>query len=146
MTFVSMKIAGAQCTSSSNRTFVRLNPITGEVASEAASATVTAARTAADSAAAAFPAWAALGPNARRAVLLKAADALAARTDQFITAMPEGYTLSVQDDGIATRELANQERAETPKGRPVRVLRAQQSSRAVPRPIVKKERRLRRTL
>jgi len=87
MTFVSMKIAGTPRTASSNRTFARVNPITGEVASEAPAATVTDARTAADSAAAAFPAWAALGPNARRAVLLKAADALTARADEFIAAM-----------------------------------------------------------
>ena len=41
----------------------------------------------ADAAAAAFPAWAALGPNARRAMLNKAADALAARTDDIVAAM-----------------------------------------------------------
>jgi len=36
---------------------------------------------------AAFPAWAAMGPNARRAVLMKAAAALEARADAFVEAM-----------------------------------------------------------
>ena len=35
----------------------------------------------------AFPAWSALGPNARRALLNKAADALAAKEDAFVEAM-----------------------------------------------------------
>jgi acyl-CoA reductase-like NAD-dependent aldehyde dehydrogenase len=87
MTFVSMRIAGAECAASTGRTFRRLNPVTGEVASEAVAATVADAVAAADAAAAAFPAWAALGPNARRAILLKAADALAAKGDAFVAAM-----------------------------------------------------------
>lgn len=87
MTFVSMRIAGAEHAASTGRTFRRLNPVTGEVASEAVAATVADAVAAADAAAAAFPAWAALGPNARRAVLLKAADALAAKGDAFVAAM-----------------------------------------------------------
>ena len=44
---------------------------------------------AADAAAAAFPAWSALGPNARRALLNRAADALEARADEFVAAMAE---------------------------------------------------------
>lgn len=89
MSFVSMKIAGAERVASDGRTFRRLNPITGEVASEAPAATVADAIAAADAASAAFPAWAALGPNARRAALLKAADALAARGNEFVAAMAE---------------------------------------------------------
>ncbi|MCJ7995394.1 aldehyde dehydrogenase [Rhizobium cremeum] len=87
MTFVSMRIAGAERAATTGRTFRRLNPVTGEVASEAVAATVADAVAAADAAAAAFPAWAALGPNARRATLLKAADALAAKGDAFVAAM-----------------------------------------------------------
>jgi acyl-CoA reductase-like NAD-dependent aldehyde dehydrogenase len=41
----------------------------------------------AERAAAAFPAWAAQGPNARRAVLMKAATALEARAEDFVDAM-----------------------------------------------------------
>ena len=68
-------------------TFDRINPVTGAVATTAPAATVADADAAVAAAAAAFPAWSALGPNARRAVLGKAADALAARADQFVDAM-----------------------------------------------------------
>src|ERR1700761_5203968 len=68
-------------------TFERRNPVTGEVASTASAATADDARAAASAAAAAFPAWSALGPNARRALLMKAADALEAKADAFIDAM-----------------------------------------------------------
>src|SRR3954469_891536 len=44
---------------------------------------------AADAAFAAFPAWAAMGPNARRLLLNKAADAIEALADQFVVAMKE---------------------------------------------------------
>jgi benzaldehyde dehydrogenase (NAD) len=43
--------------------------------------------TAADAASAAFPTWSALGPNARRALLGQAADALEARADAFVALM-----------------------------------------------------------
>jgi benzaldehyde dehydrogenase (NAD) len=59
-------------------TFERRNPLDGTVATRAAAGTVADAIAAVDAARAALPAWAALGPNARRALLLKAADALAA--------------------------------------------------------------------
>lgn len=67
--------------------FTRLSPVTGEVATEAKAFTVADANEAVEAAAAAFPAWSALGPNARRAALNKAADALAARVDDFVEAM-----------------------------------------------------------
>lgn len=70
-----------------DRRFRRMNPISGEVASEAPAATPAAACAAADAAAAAFPGWAALGPGARRAALLRAADVVAARGDAFVAAM-----------------------------------------------------------
>jgi acyl-CoA reductase-like NAD-dependent aldehyde dehydrogenase len=44
---------------------------------------------AADAAAAAFPEWSALGPNARRALLNRAADEIEARADAFVQAMAE---------------------------------------------------------
>ncbi|RDI62666.1 acyl-CoA reductase-like NAD-dependent aldehyde dehydrogenase [Microvirga subterranea] len=68
-------------------TFERRDPITGEVASRASAATPADARSAADAAAAAFPAWSKLGPNARRAVLLKAADLLEGRAGEFVNLM-----------------------------------------------------------
>ncbi|OGG54767.1 MAG: salicylaldehyde dehydrogenase [Candidatus Handelsmanbacteria bacterium RIFCSPLOWO2_12_FULL_64_10] len=67
--------------------FERLNPVTGEVASTATAMKAADIPAIAARAAAAFPAWAAQGPNARRAVLIKAADALEAKQDGFVAAM-----------------------------------------------------------
>ena len=69
------------------KNFERLNPLTGQVASTAAAMKAADVPALAKRAADAFPAWAAMGPNARRAVLMKAADALTARTDAFVEAM-----------------------------------------------------------
>lgn len=69
------------------RTFDRCNPVTGEVATTVRAATVADVDAACDAAQAAFPAWSGLGPNARRAVLTKAAAELEARAPQFIDAM-----------------------------------------------------------
>ena len=69
------------------RTFERRNPVTGEVATTVHAATVADANAACDAAQAAFPAWSGMGPNARRAVLMKAADELEARAPQFVEAM-----------------------------------------------------------
>ena len=67
--------------------FTRINPITGDLASSAPALKAADVPAIAARAAAAFPAWAAQGPNARRAVLMKAADALTARKDDFVAAM-----------------------------------------------------------
>lgn len=68
-------------------TFDRANPVTGDIATRAAAASVEDAIAAVETAKAAFPAWSALGPNARRAALMKAADALDARAADFVDAM-----------------------------------------------------------
>jgi acyl-CoA reductase-like NAD-dependent aldehyde dehydrogenase len=70
-----------------SRVFERLDPVTGEVASTAPAMSVADAQAAAEAAQRAFAAWSALGPNARRALLNKAADALAAKAPAFIDAM-----------------------------------------------------------
>ena len=67
--------------------FERRNPLTGEVASTATAMSAQDAAAIADKARAGFPAWAAMGPNARRGVLNEAADALEARKDAFVDAM-----------------------------------------------------------
>ena len=82
---VSMLVGGRQ--HQTQRSFERRNPIMGDVASNASAATVDDANAAANAAAAAFPAWSTLGPNARRALLNKAADALEAKAPQFVDAM-----------------------------------------------------------
>ncbi|KQM24897.1 MULTISPECIES: aldehyde dehydrogenase [unclassified Sphingomonas] len=71
----------------SAKTFDRINPVTGAVATTAEAFGPAEANAAVEQAAAAFPAWSALGPNARRAALTKAADALAGKGDQFVEAM-----------------------------------------------------------
>jgi acyl-CoA reductase-like NAD-dependent aldehyde dehydrogenase len=67
--------------------FERLNPVTGAVATSAAAANADDANAAAAAADAAFPVWSALGPNARRALLTKAASALEAKASEFVDAM-----------------------------------------------------------
>jgi acyl-CoA reductase-like NAD-dependent aldehyde dehydrogenase len=67
--------------------FERRNPMSGDVATRAAAATIDDAIAAADAAAAAFPAWSKTAPKERRAILLKAADLLQSRADDFVKAM-----------------------------------------------------------
>ena len=67
--------------------FTRHNPLTGEIASSAPAMKAADMPAIAARAAAGFPAWAGQGPNARRAVLMKAAAALEARRDDFVAAM-----------------------------------------------------------
>lgn len=67
--------------------FERINPITGEVASSAQAMKAADMPAIATRAAKAFATWSNQGPNARRAVLLKAAEALEAKKAQFVAAM-----------------------------------------------------------
>jgi benzaldehyde dehydrogenase (NAD) len=67
--------------------FTRTNPLTGEIASSAQAMKAADMPAIASRAAAAFPAWASQGPNARRAVLSRAASALEAKKDDFVAAM-----------------------------------------------------------
>ena len=84
---ISMLINGARVAAGNGATFERRNPMDGEVATRAPAATPADAVKAVDAAAAAFPAWSRMGPGERRALLLKAATALEARTPAFIAAM-----------------------------------------------------------
>ncbi len=67
--------------------FERISPITGQAVSSAAAMTTAEACAVADRAATGFRAWAGMGPNARRAVLTKAAEALEQRREPFVQAM-----------------------------------------------------------
>lgn len=89
MTVLGLKINNLDQGASDGRTFTRINPISGNVASEVAAASLEDARQAVNAAAKAFPAWAATGPGLRRKILLAAADKLQARVDDFIKAMAE---------------------------------------------------------
>ena len=82
-----MMIGGTARGAASGRTFDRCDPVSGEVATRAAAASVQDAVAAADAAAEAAPAWAAMGPTARRGLLNKAADALEAKAADFVDAM-----------------------------------------------------------
>lgn len=84
---IDLLIDGKTVPAAKGRSFERRNPLNDSVATKAAAASVEDARAAADAAAKAFPAWSALGPNERRALLMKAADALAAKTPEFIARM-----------------------------------------------------------
>ncbi|WP_294333521.1 aldehyde dehydrogenase [uncultured Sphingomonas sp.] len=68
-------------------TFDRLNPVTGAVASTSPAAGIADAEAAVERAATAFASWSILGPTARRAALMRAADALEARAPAFVDAM-----------------------------------------------------------
>ena len=87
MQTVQLLIGGRDVDARNGATFERLNPMTGETATIAAAATVADAIAAADAAAEAFPAWAALGPSARRAKLLRAADVLESQAMRFVEAV-----------------------------------------------------------
>jgi acyl-CoA reductase-like NAD-dependent aldehyde dehydrogenase len=84
---IDLLIDGKTVPAAKGRSFERRNPLNDSVATKAAAAGVEDARAAADAAAKAFPAWSALGPNERRALLSKAADAMAAKTPEFIARM-----------------------------------------------------------
>jgi acyl-CoA reductase-like NAD-dependent aldehyde dehydrogenase len=84
MMTILLRIGGKTVPATGEATFDRRNPITDEVVTRAAAATPADGAAAIEAAAAAFPAWSALGPNQRRALLLKAADCLEARTNDFV--------------------------------------------------------------
>ncbi|AKH42969.1 acyl-CoA reductase-like NAD-dependent aldehyde dehydrogenase [Altererythrobacter atlanticus] len=67
--------------------FQRINPVTGEVASSAKAMQPGDIPAICEKAQAGFDQWSKMGPNARRAVLMKAADALESKKDQFVDAM-----------------------------------------------------------
>lgn len=88
MSDVSMLIHGDAVQAQGGAMFERLNPMDGSVASRAPAAGPADAVRAVEAGAAAFTTWRQTGPGARRALLLKAADALEARTADFVAALP----------------------------------------------------------
>jgi vanillin dehydrogenase len=84
---VQLLIANHDVSAADGAVFERRDPITGEVVTRAAAASAADAVAAVDAAAAAFPAWSQLGPNARRTLLLKAADSIEQRGQEFTTSM-----------------------------------------------------------
>jgi vanillin dehydrogenase len=87
MTDIALLISNRDVPATGGASFERRNPMNGSLATRAAAASVADATSAVEAARAALPAWAALGPNARRALLLAAADALQKRAGDFTAAM-----------------------------------------------------------
>jgi len=87
MSDVSMLINGLAVGAEKGALFERRNPLDGGVASRAPAASVADATAAVDAAAQAFRTWRDSGPGERRALLLKAADRLEAKTAQFVEAV-----------------------------------------------------------
>ena len=87
MSDLSMLINGQAVAAEKGATFERLNPLDGSVATRAPAASEADAIAAVQAAAVAFKTWSQTGPGERRALLLKAADALQARTPEFVQAM-----------------------------------------------------------
>ncbi|NWF43986.1 aldehyde dehydrogenase [Hydrogenophaga sp. D2P1] len=87
MSDMSMLINGLKVTAEKGATFERRNPLDGSVATRAPAASPADAVMAVEAAAEAFKTWSETGPGERRALLLKAADALEAKTPAFIEAV-----------------------------------------------------------
>jgi acyl-CoA reductase-like NAD-dependent aldehyde dehydrogenase len=87
MSDLSMLINGQAVAAEHGATFERRNPLDGSVATRAPAASEADAVVAVEAAAAAFNTWSVTGPGERRALLLKAADALEAKLPQFIEAL-----------------------------------------------------------
>ena len=87
MKTIAMLINGEAVQASNGATFERRNPLDGEVATRAPAASVADALAAVDAAANAFPAWSALGPGERRALLMRAALVLEGKQAAFASAM-----------------------------------------------------------
>ncbi|WP_151636031.1 aldehyde dehydrogenase [Noviherbaspirillum aerium] len=87
MSTISMLINGERVQARNGATFERRNPLDGSVATTAPAASAEDALAAVDAAAKAFPAWAAMGPGERRALLMKAAHALEAKGEAFAAAV-----------------------------------------------------------
>ena len=80
-------IADRELAAGGEKTFDRLDPMTGAVATRSAAASIGDAHKAADAAAAAFPEWSVVAPGERRRLLLKAADILQSKADLFADAV-----------------------------------------------------------
>ena len=88
MSDLSMLINGLAVGAEKGATFERRNPLDGSIATRAPAASAADAVAAVEAAAEAFTTWSRTGPGERRALLLKAADALEAKTPKFVEAVP----------------------------------------------------------
>jgi acyl-CoA reductase-like NAD-dependent aldehyde dehydrogenase len=110
---VRLMIGDRDLSAADGRTFHRIDPVTGEVATEAAAAGIPDAIAAAEAAARALSEWSILAPAARRAKLEAAADVIASRAEDFGAAMmaetgatPAWCELNVRLGAALLREAA----------------------------------------
>jgi vanillin dehydrogenase len=89
MNKIAFIIDGEAVDAGNGATFDRKDPMTGQVATITAAAGVADVDRVVAAAAKAFEAWSETGPSARRALLLKAADLMESRTNDFIKLMLE---------------------------------------------------------
>jgi acyl-CoA reductase-like NAD-dependent aldehyde dehydrogenase len=89
MNKIAFIVDGEAVDAQNGATFERRDPVTGQVATRTAAATIDDVNKVAAAAARAFESWSETGPNARRALLLKAADLMEARTNDFVKLMLE---------------------------------------------------------
>ncbi|MGV2124592.1 aldehyde dehydrogenase [Agrobacterium vitis] len=80
-------IGGKKVGAFSGKTFDRIDPFNGEIASRAPASGLDDVKAAVAAAQAAFPAWSRTGPGERRALLLKAADIMASKAADFTALM-----------------------------------------------------------
>ncbi|NEI71955.1 aldehyde dehydrogenase family protein [Rhizobium lusitanum] len=86
---ISLLINGADRPAASGRTYDRLDPFTGELASTAPAAGLEDVAAAIEAASNAFSGWSSTGPGPRRAILAKAADIMDAKVGEFTKLMME---------------------------------------------------------
>jgi acyl-CoA reductase-like NAD-dependent aldehyde dehydrogenase len=86
---ISFLVDGAAMEAEGGATYERKDPMTGKVATRAAAATLADVDKVVAAASAAFETWSQTGPGLRRALLLKAADLMETRTNDFIKLMLE---------------------------------------------------------
>lgn len=84
---ISMLINGEPTQARNGATFERRNPLDGSIATVAPAATPEDAVAAVEAAATAFKSWSRTGPGERRALLMKASQALEAKADAFAAAV-----------------------------------------------------------
>ena len=102
MSDLSMLINGLRVTAERNATFERRNPLDGTVATRAPAASPGDAVMAVEAAAEAFRSWSETGPGQRRALLLKAADALERIIDVVGDDVPDVHR---QPDRVAREQV-----------------------------------------
>ncbi len=86
MNQIGFLLDGASAAAASGKTFDRIDPVTRAAATRAPAAGAADVEAAVASAARAFSVWSQMGPGARRAILMKAADAMDAKAGEFIAA------------------------------------------------------------